>query len=435
MHVPAHAPGVRLLRTTPLRVAVIGQGYVGLSIAVRAVDVGHSVIGLDSNPQRTQRLQSGNSYIEDVSNETLQRCIDSGRFVATTSIEDCADFDVAVFTVPTPLRDGLPDLTFVEASAAAIAPFINPKSTLILESTTYPGTTEELFVPILEKGSGMIAGVDFFVGYSPERIDPGNVTWHLENTPKVVSGINQVSLEKVNEFYQTLVATTVMVSGTREAELSKLLENTFRHVNIALVNELAIFAAGLDVDIWEAIDAASTKPFGYMRFSPGPGVGGHCLPIDPSFLSWKIEQTLGSPFRFIDLANDVNSHMPEYVARRVVASLNRLRMSVNGARILIIGLAYKKNIGDGREAPGWDLCQLLYQMGAIIQAVDPLLDNSDFPHFVERVALEESTIRESDLTIIVTDHDGIDWSMVQSASRHVLDTRHRLELSPNVEYL
>lgn len=419
----------------PKRVVIVGQGYVGLPIAVRAVEYGHVVIGFEANDERVRRLKIGDSYVEDISDLTLARCLESGRYLPTSAIKECAGFDVAVFTVPTPLRDGLPDLSFIEDSAAQLAPLITLGATVILESTTYPGTTEEIFVPILENGSCLVAGKDFFVGYSPERIDPGNTLWRLENTPKVVSGINQASLERVCAFYDTIVEVTVPVSGTREAELTKLLENTFRHVNIALVNELAMFAADLSVDIWESIDAANTKPFGYMKFTPGPGVGGHCLPIDPSYLSWKVKQELGTPFQFVELANDVNDHMPHYVARRVTSMLNRDRKPVNGARILVLGMAYKKNTGDGREAPARTLCRILYEMGAEIRVVDPLLDEIQFPDYVEHVKLVESELRNADLTIVVTDHDQLDWDLVANAAGQVLDTRHRLSAASNVEFL
>src|SRR6201999_1726858 len=256
--------------------------------------------------------------------------LEGGRYTPSDEAKACAGFDVAIITVPTPLRDRAPDLSYIEASAATLARYLRPGATVVLESTTYPGTTEELVGPILSEGSGLSVGNDFHLGYSPERIDPGNPTWTLANTPKVVSGVDAASLEAVQSFYDTIVERTVPISGTREAELTKLLENTFRHVNIALVNELAMFARDLGIDVWESIDAAATKPFGYMRFTPGPGVGGHCLPIDPSYLSWRVEQSLGRAFRFVELANDVNSHMPDYVVRRGHFLLNEGQRSGEG---------------------------------------------------------------------------------------------------------
>ena len=274
----------------PSRLVVVGQGYVGLPLALRGVAVGMDVVGFDVDADRIKQLASGSSYVEDISDGQLASALDSGRYEPTDDPGRLAGFDVAVIDVPTPLSDGVPNLSFVEEAAGSLSRHVRPGSLVILESTSYPGTTEELVGPILDEGSGLSAGRDFHLGYSPERIDPGNPTWSLENTPKVVSGINPASLEAVRSFYDRLVETTVPVSGTREAELTKLLENTFRHVNIALVNELAMFAAELGIDVWEAIDAATTKPFGYLRFTPGPGVGGHCLPIDPSYLSWKVRR-------------------------------------------------------------------------------------------------------------------------------------------------
>ncbi len=265
-----------------MRVVIAGQGYVGLPLAIRAAECGHDVVGYDVDDRRVQALARGESYVEDVSSERLAGAIATGRYRPTTAGRDCAGFDIAIITVPTPLRDGAPDLTYIEASATMLARFLQPAATVVLESTTYPGTTEELVGPTLEAGSGLKAGIDFHLGFSPERIDPGNKTWDIISTPKIVSGIDEVSLKAVRDFYDTVVETTVPVRSPRAAELAKLIENTFRHVNIALINEIAMFAHDLDIDVWEAIDAASSKPFDFMRFTPGPGVGGPCLPIDPS---------------------------------------------------------------------------------------------------------------------------------------------------------
>ncbi len=355
----------------PTRLVVVGQGYVGLPLALRAVEAGFDVVGFDIDAERIKRLAAGDSYVEDVPDDRLAVALDSGRFEPAHDPERMAGFDVAVLDVPTPLRDGMPNLSHVEDAASTVSRFLRSGALVVLESTSYPGTTEELVGPILEKGSGLVAGSDFRLAYSPERIDPGNHTWRLDNTPKVVSGVDEASLEAVQAFYGRLVEQTVPVSGTREAELTKLLENTFRHVNIALVNELAMFAAELDIDVWEAIDAATTKPFGYLRFTPGPGVGGHCLPIDPSYLSWKVRRSLGQPFRFVELANDVNEHMPDYLVRRLVLAFNRMGRSVNGSRILLLGLAYKRNTGDAREAPGAIIAQSLRALGAEVRVVDP----------------------------------------------------------------
>lgn len=429
----AESVGVRWRQTG--KVVVVGQGYVGLPIAMRAVEVGFDVVGFELNVDRVNRLLNGDSYVEDVADAVLASAIESGRYLPTTEIRKCSEFDIAVITVPTPLLDGAPDLSFIEGAARQLAPFVAPGATVILESTTYPGTTEELLAPILAAGSGLTPGRDFCLGYSPERIDPGNRTWGLRNTPKVVSGIDDASLASVRAFYEALVDRIVPVSNPKVAELVKLLENTFRHVNIALVNELAMFAADLDVDIWEAIDAASTKPFGFMKFMPGPGVGGHCLPVDPSYLSWKVKQTLGASFRFVELANDVNEHMPDYVARRITALLNRDRKAVNGSRILILGLSYKRNSGDAREAPGPLLSDRLVALGADVRAIDPHLSDAQFPSTVIRAEFSAKEIGEADVVVVVTEHDAFDWEMVLRSARRIFDTRHRLPSGTNVEYL
>ena len=341
------------------RLVVVGQGYAGLPVAMRAVEAGFDVVGFDVDVGRIKRLAAGESHVEDVTSDEIARALASGRYEPTDDPGRTRGFDFAVIDVPTPLTDGAPNLSHVTDAAKMLAPSLRPGATVILESTTYPGTTEDLVAGLLEEGSGLVAGRDFHLGYSPERIDPGNATWHFVNTPKVVSGIDAASLEAVQAFFDRLVERTVPVSGAREAELSKLLENTFRHVNIALVNELAVFAEAMGIDIWEAIDAASTKPFGYLRFTPGPGVGGHCLPIDPSYLSWEVRRSIGQSFRFVELANDINARMPEYVVSRLTLALNRQRRSVNGSRILLLGLAYKRNTGDIRESPGMVIAESL----------------------------------------------------------------------------
>ena len=416
------------------RVVVIGQGYVGLPVAVRAVEAGFDVVGFELDERKVSGLNEGRSHVEDIPDDRLAAAIATGRYRATADPTAMAAFDVAVISVPTPMADGAPDLTYIESASAALAPHITAGSTVILESTTYPGTTEELALPILEAGSGLKGGVDFHLGYSPERIDPGNPTFRLENTPKVVSGMNAESLERVKGFFDQLVEQTVPVSGTREAELTKLLENTFRHVNIALVNELAMFAKDLGIDVWEAIDAASTKPFGYMRFTPGPGVGGHCLPIDPSYLSWQIERRLGQTFRFVELANDVNSHMPDYVVRRVQFLLNDRSLAVKGSRVLVYGLSYKANTGDARETPSVPICELLVGLGAQVMVVDPHVADRQFPTGVTRSEGSADDLAASDLVLFLVDHDEFDTTAIVAAGRPVLDCRHRL-VGPNVEHL
>ncbi|MGN6205843.1 nucleotide sugar dehydrogenase [Humibacter sp.] len=412
--------------TATQKVVVVGQGYVGLPVAMRAVEVGSHVVGIDLDATRIAKLAAAESYVDDISNEVLRSALESQRYLPTTSYLDTAHFDVAVITVPTPLRESLPDLSFIESSAASLAPRITPGATVVLESTTYPGTTEELLVPILEQGSGLHAGEDFFVGYSPERIDPGNKKWGFVQTPKVVSGVNPVSLGHVQAFYDSLVERTVPVSTPKEAELTKLLENTFRHVNIALVNELAIFAHQLGVNVWEAIDAASTKPFGYMRFTPGPGVGGHCLPVDPSYLSWQVRRRLGQSFRFVELANDINDHMPDYVAQQLMAILNRTGRALNGSTVYIAGLAYKKNTGDIREAPSLRLIELLLDYGATLMATDAHVEATRWPAGVEKVDLTAQTLHRADVGVLLTDHDDLPLSVLGKSKIPVLDTKNAI---------
>jgi UDP-N-acetyl-D-glucosamine dehydrogenase len=417
-----------------MKVVVVGQGYVGLPLAMRAVEVGHTVVGLDMDESKVKRLAAGDSHVEDVSSEQLQAALGTSRYIPSHEAKSCAGFDVAVITVPTPLRDGNPDLSFIEDAARALARFLRPGATVVLESTTYPGTTEELVGPILEEGSGLAAGSDFHLGYSPERLDPGNPVWNFVNTPKVVSGIDDASLANVKAFYDELVDQTISVSSPQEAELTKVLENTFRHVNIALVNELAMFAADLGIDVWKAIDAASTKPFGYMRFTPGPGVGGHCLPIDPSYLSWRVKRTLGHSFRFVELANDVNDHMPDYVVRRLMLMFNRRRRAVNGSRILLLGLAYKKNTGDDRESPSRAITERLLSLGAEVRAADPHVVEGSVDKRIRLVDLTESEVAQADAVVLLTDHDAFDLAMVERQAACVLDTRNRLS-GPAVEKL
>jgi len=411
------------------RIVIMGQGYVGLPVSLRAVEAGFDVVGFDVDLERIGTLARGESFIDDVTSEEMTAALATGRFLPTTDQADLAGFDVAVVSVPTPLRDGAPDLRFVEAAADMLAPHLRAGCCVVLESTTYPGTTEDVFAPRLEKGSGLSASVDFFVGYSPERIDPSNPTWTFRNTPKIVAGLGDAALDAVDEFYSALVDTTVRVGGVKEAELAKLLENTFRHVNIALVNELAMYAHEFGINIWDVIDAASSKPFGFMRFSPGPGVGGHCLPIDPSYLSWQVRRALGRAFRFVDLANDVNDHMPDYVVTRVMNKLNVERKALNGSQVLVLGLAYKKNSGDARESPAVAVVQRLVAAGAEVTVVDPLVPTQYIPDGVSVGRLDHETLLAADVVLVLTDHDELDWALVSTVAAKVLDTRNRMRIA------
>jgi len=418
----------------PTRLAVIGQGYVGLPLAMLAVEAGYDVTGIDLDPARVDRLRRGDSFVDDIIDSRLCAALHSGRYRASTDYRDAARFAVAVITVPTPLRDRSPDLSFVLDAARSLSGYVEPGSLVVLESTTYPGTTDDILRPILEQGSGLRAGADFALAYSPERVDPGNKVWTLAVTPKVVAGFDSASLDAAREFYGKLVADVVPVSSTRAAELTKLLENTFRHVNIALVNEFAIFAHELGVDVWEVVRAASTKPFGFLPFSPGPGVGGHCLPIDPTYLSWHVEQATGRRFRFVDLANDINEHMPDHVVQRVTEGLNRLGRPVRGSTILLLGLAYKRNSSDAREAPATRVVRLLKGLGAHVWAVDGYVPADHLAGEVVRTRLDAGAIRAADAVVVLTDHDNVDYELVEREACWVLDCRNRLS-GANVEFL
>ena len=406
------------------KIVVIGQGYVGLPVAMRASQVGFAeVVGFEVSPERVKALQTANSFVGDVSDEELAEALDRG-YIATDDPNDLAGFDVAVISVPTPLRDGMPDLSFIEQAGATLGKHLRPGACVVLESTTYPGTTSELLGPILESASGLEPG-EFRLGYSPERIDPGNLTHTFVNTPKVTSGVDEASLAVVDVFFAALVDQTVPVGSPAEAELVKLLENTFRHVNIALVNELAMFARELGVDVWRAIDAASTKPFGYMRFTPGPGVGGHCLPIDPSYLAWRVKQHLGRTFRFVELANDVNEHMPDYVHGRITSLLNAERKSLNGSKVLLLGLAYKRGTSDWRESPSVAVAEQLAASGAEIEFCDPHIPevnirSARFP----LVEFGPATLAAADVVVVLVDHAEFDPAVIAQHAPLVFDAKN-----------
>ncbi|NNC78901.1 MAG: nucleotide sugar dehydrogenase [Acidimicrobiales bacterium] len=415
------------------RVVILGQGYVGLPLAMRCVEQGFLVVGFDVDDRKIDQLNSGSSPVEDISDSELAQALASGRYIPSDDPGSLAGFDYAIISVPTPLAAGQPDLSYIEAAISTIAPQLRPGCTVVLESTTYPGTTDELVADRIEELTGLRAEEDYHLGYSPERIDPGNPVWTLVNTPKVVSGVGPTSLGAVQWFYDQCVDKTVAVKTTREAELTKLLENTFRHVNIALVNELAMFAHDLDVDIWEVIDAAATKPFGFMKFSPGPGVGGHCLPVDPSYLSWAVKNRLGRTFRFVELANDINRHMPEYVVRRLRAGLTE-RESLEGASVLLVGMAYKPNTGDARESPSVDVATRLIDLGADVRVIDGHVDSSRLPRGSVEIDLTAAEVASAEAVIVLVDHDDIDLDLINEHASYVLDCRDVLR-GENIESL
>ena len=405
---------------------IIGMGYVGLPLAREASAAGLRVIGFDVNAEVVDGLNHGRSHVDDLIDSDVVEMLGRG-FFATTDASQLRRARTIVVCVPTPLSgDGTPDLGPVRAAATSVAEHLHPNTLVILESTTYPGTTDEEIRPILEAG-GLVAGEDFSLVFSPERIDPGNREWNFVNTAKVVSGVGADSLSVVEAFYGALVEKVVPVASTAEAELVKLLENTFRHVNIALVNELAMFARDLDVDIWSAIDAAASKPYGFMRFTPGPGVGGHCLPVDPEYLAWRVEQRIGQRFRFVELANAVNRGMPSYVVARVMSMLNDQCRSVKGARILLIGLAYKAGTSDWRGSPSMLIAERLLELGADLRAHDPLVsERPSLGPAITRVSCSVEEIAAADLVVLCVDHAELPYNDIVDHARLVLDTRGRL---------
>ena len=370
--------------------AVIGLGYVGLPLAIEAANNKLKVAGYDINESVVDNLNKSTSHVEDITDKVLQDAL-SKDFLITTDSSVLGESEFIVISVPTPLTDYQPDLSYVEAATKSISENLTKGQIIILESTTYPGTTLEIVKPILEKNSNLVAGEDFLLGYSPERIDPGNKEWTFKNTPKIVSGINETSLKKISEFYNSIIDEVVEVSGTREAEMVKLIENTYRQVNIAMVNELAILSNMLDIDIWEVVDAAKTKPFGFQSFRPGPGVGGHCIPIDPKYLSFKTRQ-IGQPVRFVELAQEINNSMPNYVISRISELMNRKEKLLKNSKILILGVAYKKDIGDTRESPAIDIIESLLEKSAEVSFYDPYVD--------ELIVNKESIFKEQDLESI-----------------------------------
>jgi nucleotide sugar dehydrogenase len=402
---------------------VIGLGYVGLPLAREAVSAGLSVRGLDVSAGVVDGLNAGVSHVDDLSDADIATMLEGG-FVATTDETVCAQSRVVVICVPTPLSvDGGPDLGAVVAATSAAARNLMPGSLVVLESTTYPGTTDEVVRPILESASGLVAGQDFHLAFSPERIDPGNAVYGMRNTPKVVGGLTPECSAAAEAFYARFVDTVVAAKGTREAETAKLLENTYRHVNIALVNELAQLCHELQIDLWDVIRLAATKPFGFQAFYPGPGVGGHCIPIDPNYLSHRVRSQLGHPFRFVELAQEVNASMPAYVARRAQDILNSDRIAINGARVALLGVTYKPNITDQRESPAVPLAQVLQALGAEVSYHDPHVTSWDVAGTRRVDGPLDSALAAYDLVILVQQHDAYDVAALGAASTRFLDTR------------
>jgi len=407
--------------------AVIGLGYVGLPLAIEAANSKLKVVGYDINESLVTNLNNSTSHVEDISNNQVSNSLEKD-LIFTSDSEILGESEYIVISVPTPLTDYQPDLSFVEAATKSIAENLQKGHVVILESTTYPGTTLEIVKPILEKSSKLIAGEDFLLGYSPERIDPGNEKWTFKNTPKIVSGINKKSLEKISEFYKLIIDEVVEVSGTREAEMVKLIENTYRQVNIAMVNELAILSNMLDIDIWEVVEAAKTKPFGFQSFRPGPGVGGHCIPIDPKYLSFKTRQ-IGQPVRFVELAQEINNSMPNYVVARISELMNKQEILLKNSKILILGVAYKKDIGDTRESPALDIIESLLEKSVDISYYDPHVDELTVNK--RSIAREENleNLSNFDLILIHTPHSKFQEINFDSVASLIFDSTGSFTIS------
>jgi UDP-N-acetyl-D-glucosamine dehydrogenase len=408
-----------------VQVGVIGMGYVGLPLAVEVANSGLQVVGIDVDASKVDRINNGKSYIPDVPSSVVAKHVEARRLRAVTDFKVIQELDAIIICVPTPLgKTKDPDLSMVVSAVDRIAENQRPGQLVVLESTTYPGTTEELILPKLEE-KGLKVGRDFFLAFSPERVDPGNPTYQTFNTPKVIGGLTPQCLEVASKLYKNFIEKIVPVSSSRAAEMVKLLENTFRSVNIGLVNEMALMCHRLNVDVWEVIEAAATKPFGFMPFQPGPGLGGHCIPIDPLYLSWKLK-TLNYRARFIELASEINADMPHYVVNKVNNALNDFSKSVKGSKVLILGVSYKKDIDDLRESPALDVIQLLRQRGAKVMYHDPYVPEIAFDTAsLKSVALEEG-LASADCVVIVTNHSNIDYARVERMAKVVLDTRNAM---------
>jgi UDP-N-acetyl-D-glucosamine dehydrogenase len=411
--------------TKHARVGVIGLGYVGLPLAVEFARAGFNVTGFDVDPDKISDINAGRSYIPDVPGAALAESVSNHRLRATSEMVELGAMDVIDICVPTPLRKTKdPDLSYIVKAVEAVAATLRRGQLVVLESTTYPGTTEEVVQPMLEAG-GLKADVDFLLAFSPERVDPGNAQFTTGTIPKVVGGIGRASTEAAAALYGSVVTTVIPVSSTRVAEMVKLLENTFRAVNIGMVNEIALMCHKMDIDVWEVIDAAKTKPFGFMPFYPGPGLGGHCIPIDPFYLSWKARQN-GFECRFIELAGHVNSAMPEYVVERVADALNSVKKPINGSRVHLFGVAYKKDVGDVRESPALDILELLSRRGAEVSFSDPYVPRLSHSRYtLDAVPFETAVRSQHDCSVITTDHTTFDSTRL-AALPLVVDTRNAL---------
>jgi len=433
---------IKVLQEKRARVAILGLGYVGLPLAVVFGEAGFNVTGIDPDARKVDALKNGASYIPDVKTEAIAALVESGNLTATTDFSVLKDMDAVSICVPTPLRKtGDPDMSFIMAAAEELAKYVHKDMVIVLESTTYPGTTREFMLPMLTEKSGLKVGEDIFVAFSPERVDPGREDWTTLNTPKVIGGITEACSEVAEAWYAGAIQSVFPVSSAEAAEMAKLLENTFRMINIGMVNELAIMCERLGVDVWEVIDAAATKPFGFMKFTPGPGLGGHCIPIDPLYLSWKMK-ALDYNARFIDLASEINTNMPRYVVSRVLEAMNDRGKTLKGSKVLVLGVAYKPDIDDVRESPALDVIGLLQNKGAEVMYHDPYIPHihHEFEGW-EMDSVEDlmAAVRESDAVVIITDHKVYDYEAIVDAAEFIFDSRNALgkhaKSNPRVERL
>lgn len=415
------------LKQKNARIAILGLGYVGLPLAVVFGEAGFRVTGIDPDHRKIEAIQKGLSYIPDVQTEAVESLVKSGNLTATADFSVLKDIDAVSICVPTPLRKtGDPDMSFILSVTEELAKYMHKGMVIVLESTTYPGTTRELLLPKLGTEHGLVIGENWFLAFSPERVDPGREDWTTINTPKVMGGVTEACGEVATAWYEGAIQTVHRVSSAEAAEMAKLLENTFRMINIGLVNELAIMCERLGIDVWEVIDAAASKPFGFMKFSPGPGLGGHCIPVDPLYLSWKMK-SFNYNARFIELASEINTNMPRYVVHRVMEALNERGKALKGSKLLILGVAYKADVDDVRESPALDVIGLLQNKGASVEYHDPYIEHIHHEHegwYMDSVKDMMSSVKAADMVVIITDHRAYDYSDIVEAAQSVFDSRN-----------
>jgi UDP-N-acetyl-D-glucosamine dehydrogenase len=424
---------IKKLQDKTARIGILGMGYVGMPLAVVFAEKGFTVLGIDPDPRKVETFNTGVSYIQDIPSETVARLLKAGKLSMTADFAALAQMDAVAICVPTPLRQtGDPDMSFILSATDQLAKYVHPGLVVVLESTTYPGTTRELMVPMLtrEGKSGLTVGEDLFICFSPERVDPGREDWTTYNTPKVLGGMTKACVEVATAWYSGAIQTVVPVSSPEAAEMAKLLENTFRMINIAMVNELALMCERLGVDVWEVIDAAASKPFGFMKFTPGPGLGGHCIPIDPLYLSWKMK-ALNYSAKFIELASEINTNMPRYVVSRILEALNDRGKTLKGNKVLVLGVAYKPDIDDVRESPALDVIALLRKKGALVEYHDPHI--AKIHHERENWQMQSITdadlmqsVNSADAVVIITNHSSYDYAAIIAAASFIFDSRNAL---------